>query len=183
MYQLFARLNAARRSAITSHPPFLTTLLHSHQLNNHSLAISKPPLLSILTNHGSTMLAISIYISPQQTGFKPMLPIIDVLSGQIFSTDPRGGLSIPIIAGEPRVFLPLAVYRGEANAEIWQAPPARVDIDTVSSGRSGSGSTSPRSPGSGRSLGEGRKRPGFGSVIGFFGSRSGSGGGGGKGDL
>ena len=119
LYNLFKRLNTARRAATLSHPPFLTTLMRSHQLNNHSIAFSKPPLLSLLSNYGSAEPATGIHLTPQQTGYRPLLPVIDVLSSQIFATDHQGGLTVPIVRGEPRVFLPLTVHGGAVAKEGW----------------------------------------------------------------
>lgn len=152
---MFRTLNSARRSAITSHPAFLHTLMRPHQLNNHTIALTKPPLLTVLTNYGTPTPFVGIYLSPSQTGYKPLLPIIDVLSGQIYSTDPRGGLTIPILDGEPRVFLPLAVHQGVTSEEVW-ASTLRIDRG----GKIGS----PASPGSGH-----RKRSSIHSVMSWFG--------------
>jgi alpha-amylase len=132
LYAMFRSLNAARRAAIASHPPYLSTLLRAHQLNNHSLALTKPPLLSVLTNYGSSIPATVLYIPPTQTGYKPLLPVIDVLTEQILATDPHGGLTVPIIAGQPRVFLPLAVHKNLATKEAWLGiTPVKIDTSVV----------------------------------------------------
>ena len=155
---MFRTLNSARRSAIESRPAFLTTLMRPQQLNNHTIALTKPPLLSVLNNYGPAISAVAVYLSPHQTAYKPLLPIIDVLSGQIFSTDPRGGLTIPILMGEPRVFLPLAVYHGVTREEVW-ASAMRVDTDAI-----GAVTAPPLSPGSTH-----RKRASLGAVISWLG--------------
>lgn len=144
MFAFFRNLNAARRAAITSNPAYLTTLLRPHQLNNHSIAISKPPLLTVLTNYGSSVPATGLYVTPGQTGFKPLLPVIDVLTGQIFSTDPQGGLPLAIVAGEPRVFMPLAVHRDPAGTTVgsWTGG---VRIELGSGAKSGPSSPSSQS--------------------------------------
>ncbi|OCF59966.1 hypothetical protein L486_02639 [Kwoniella mangroviensis CBS 10435] len=128
-YAVIKALNQARRSAITSHPEFLTTLMKAYQLGNHTIALSKSPLLSVLTNYGSSVPAIGIHLNPEQTGYKPLLPLIDVLSGQIFSTDPRGALTVSLVNGEPRVFLPLSVHRGLSGKAAWQALPNQIDLE------------------------------------------------------
>ena len=168
MFTFFRNLNAARRAAITSNPSYLNTLLHPHQLNNHSIAISKPPLLSVLTNFGSSEPATGMYVAPAQTGFKPLLPVIDVLTGQIFATDPKGGLTVVIVAGEPRVFLPLDVFRDPAKARIdsWAAP-VRID----SSVGSRSGPSSPVSPNASNPNSPRRRTPR--SMMSFFGRSKG----------
>jgi len=149
---MFQALNAARRSATASHPSFLTTPMHPYQLDNHTIALTKPPLLTVLTNYGSGTPAIGIYLSPRQTAYKSLLPIIDILSNQIYSTDPRGGITIPLVAGEPRVFLPLSVHRGVASEETWSGEVKVKDEVKVAS----SSSPSPAAH---------RKRPSFGAMI------------------
>jgi len=140
---MFQALNAARRSATASHPSFLTTPMHPYQLDNHTIALTKPPLLTVLTNYGSGTPAIGIYLSPRQTAYKPLLPIIDILSNQIYST---------LVAGEPRVFLPLSVHRGVASEETWSGEVKVEDEVKVAS----SSSPSPAAH---------RKRPSFGAMI------------------
>src|SRR4051794_25216602 len=125
MYAFFRNMNAARRTAIASNSAYFNIQSQPHQLNNHTIALSKPPFLGVLNNYGSSLPAIGVHVSPVQTSYKSLLPIIDVISGQILSTDPRGGLTVPIINGEPRVFLPLSVYRDPSGTakESWGAPP------------------------------------------------------------
>jgi alpha-amylase len=157
---MFRILNAARRSAVTSHPPYLTTLMRAHQPNNNTIALTKAPLLSVLTNYGATVPAIVLHLAPGQTGYKPLIPVIDVLTEQIFATDPRGGLTVPIVGGQPRVFLPLAVHRGAASKSVWQGS-ALVKVDTSVAQDSKGHST----PG-----GSHRKTPSFGRVLSWLGS-------------
>lgn len=154
MFAFFRNLNAARRAAITSNPAYLSTLLKPYQLNNYSIALSKPPLLTVLTNYGSSVPAVGMYVAPAQTGFKGLLPVIDVISGQIFSTDPRGGLTVSIIAGEPRVFMPLSVYSDPAATIVgsW-ASAIKIDTEVTTGNKSprSSGVPSPSSPSAWRS--------------------------------
>ncbi|KAK8845346.1 hypothetical protein IAR55_006059 [Kwoniella newhampshirensis] len=169
-YQLVRTLNAARRSAAASHPSFHTTLSRPYQLDNHTIAIGKPPLLSIMTNYGSHSPTIGLHLTAQQTGYKPLLPVIDVLTNQIFSTDPRGGLTIALVDGEPRVFLPLSVHRGIVNQDSWQS--TKLDLDTSTKLQSNSPMGSPGSPRNHL------KRPSLVGVMSWFssGGRSSSGG-------
>ncbi|WVR03431.1 hypothetical protein IAU60_000422 [Kwoniella sp. DSM 27419] len=162
-YDLIRTINAARRSAIASHPDYLTTVVRPFQLDNHTLALSKAPLLSILTNYGTSMPAIGVHIPPAQTGFKPLLPLIDVLSGQIFSTGPDGGLTVSLVVGEPRVFLPLSVHRGISSKEAWAPALPKLELSSLSRL---SGPNSPSSPSH-------RKRPSLAGMMSWFSSRSG----------
>lgn len=113
---MYARLNHARKRA-SAHPPFLNTLLKFMKFDTHSVAISKAPMLSVLTNFGASSSPRAYYIA--RSGYAPLVPVIDVLTGQIFATDPHGGLSVVVLSGEPRVFLPLSIWEGKNSA--WQA--------------------------------------------------------------
>jgi alpha-amylase len=169
LYQIFRSLNTARRSAAVSHPPFLTTPLRPYLPNNHTLILHKAPFVSILTNYGSLddRIAVPVYIPPQQTGYKPLLPLIDIISGQILSTDPRGGISVPIVRGEPRVLVPLPVHLEEASKEVWEKE-IKLDVEVKTPGPS-----SPASPGS-PGIGIHRRTPSLGRVLSWLGSVGGS---------
>jgi len=155
MFAFFRKLNAARRAAIASNPAYLPTLVKPYQLDNHTLALSKPPLLSVLNNYGAALLVMGIYVEPLQTSFKPLTPVIDIITGQIFSTDPKGGLTVSIVGGEPRVFLPLSVYRDPTGTAVgtWLGV-QKLHMDT-SVGQKAKLPSSPTSPGrrrTGRSM-------------------------------
>lgn len=157
---MFRTLNIARRRAIESHPAFLTSLLRPFQLNTHTIVLSKAPLLTILTNAGSAIPATAVHVPPTQTGFRPLLPVIDVLTAQVFATDPNGGLTVPIVGGEPRVFMPLAVWTSRAGRETWTPVPAKVDASV----KTGDGASSASSPGMHR------RTSSIGRVLSWFGA-------------
>jgi alpha-amylase len=92
------------------------------------------------------------------------MPVIDILSGQVCATDPKGSLTVAIVAGEPRVFLPLAVYRsqGIVPKESWLGG-LKVDTDVAT--LNGSGAKSPPSAHR-KTSSVGRSR-----MFGFFGSK------------
>lgn len=76
-------------------------------------------MVSIVTNVGSAAPVRVYYLPSAVTTYAPRMAVVDALSGQIFGTDPQGGLSVPIVSGEPRVFLPMAIWEGRQAA--WQA--------------------------------------------------------------
>ncbi|AFR98135.1 alpha-amylase [Cryptococcus neoformans C23] len=122
-YNMVKSLNNARRIASSS--PSFSALLRPFQHGNHTIVISKAPLLSALNNHGSSSLhiggrgrVIPMYIPPSQTGYKGLVPVINVLTGQVYSTDPYGGLTITIVRGEPLVFIPLILYHSPNPVEV-----------------------------------------------------------------
>ncbi|KIR63793.1 alpha-amylase [Cryptococcus bacillisporus CA1873] len=133
-YNMIKSLNNARRIASSS--PSFPVLLRPFQHGNHTIVISKAPLLSILNNYGSSSppshmtgvaTAIPIYVPPSQTGYKGLVPVVNVLTGQIYSTDPYGGLTITIVRGEPLVFIPLILYHSPNPVEVpdseWKGVP------------------------------------------------------------
>ncbi|KAL1413653.1 hypothetical protein Q8F55_001431 [Vanrija albida] len=118
MYLVFQRLNLARRRAMDT-PGFSTTLLKHHKLDPKTAVLVKGPMVTMLTNSGSLVLPRVYYLTSAITGYAPKMPVVDVLTGQIFATDPLGGLATTIVAGEPRVFLPFSVFEGKKQVQ-WQ---------------------------------------------------------------
>ena len=111
-----------------------------------------------------------LYIPPNLTAYKPLIVVIDIISGQLLGTDQKGGLSVPIVNGEPRVFLPLSLHRGQevAQGEWFKEP---MTLDTSAGVKNGHGQEGGRSPG-----GEGRhsaKTPSFGRMMSWLGMGSG----------
>lgn len=182
MYNLFRRLNRARQTAISSFPSFFSLLSHPAKLNAHVISIRKSPLLSILSNYGSRSAPVVIYVPPSYTAYKPLMVVIDIISGQLLGTDQKGGLSVPIVNGEPRVFLPLVLHRkqgDEVKVGEWYREPMVLDTsvkgamggDRQSPGGGAGAGGSPGSPGSpGR---HSAKTPSFGRVMSWLGMGSG----------
>lgn len=141
--------------------------MKAHQLNTHTVALSKAPFLTILTNVGSRAPPVVVHVTPEKTGYKPLMAVIDVLSGHVYATDPKGALSVAMVAGEPRVFLPLAVFRsqGIVPKEVWTGG-LKLDTDVMAvNGAKSPPSAHRKSP----SVGRGR-------MFGFFGGKRSSGG-------
>lgn len=122
MYTAFARLNYARRLA--RRISTFNALLQHHKLDAHTAALVKPPMVSLLTNVGSTSPPRVYYLPQAMTSYAPRIPVVDALTGQMYATDPSGGLAVTIVAGEPRVFLPLLIWEGKQGP--WQAVPQKV---------------------------------------------------------
>lgn len=122
-YYMFQRLNLARRraQAVAGYRARMAW----YKCDAHTAMIAKPPMVSVLTNHGASAPPRVYYLSPASTTYGANMPVIDVLTGQIFATDPAGGLAVTIISGEPRVFLPLPVFEGRKQP-VWQHVGPRV---------------------------------------------------------
>jgi alpha-amylase len=124
-------MNAARKQAIEYSPDFLTTpvrppflvpapfsLLTSIQMKflaieDHSMVISKPPMLALFTNAGSE--------SPQTVTwhvdniFPPGELLVDVLTCAKVQVDAQGGVTVPCAYGMPQVLMPAAVLQQEGT--------------------------------------------------------------------
>lgn len=141
MYHTFARMNHARRRA-RAYPPFLSTLVTPHNLDTHSVLLSKPPLATVLTNVGSRSTPLVYYLPSSATQYAPRMAVIDVLTGQIFATDPSGGLAVTLVAGEPRSFLPLGIWEGRPQV-VWQAVQQHHGISSPGRKKASTGSSTP----------------------------------------
>jgi alpha-amylase len=68
-----------------------------------SIAISKLPLLALLTNVGSS--GSSQNWNVNNTGYQPNTVLTDVLSCNNVTTDANGGISVVVIGGVPQVYV------------------------------------------------------------------------------
>jgi alpha-amylase len=120
-------LNAARKGAIEYSPAFLTTPVRlepvepKHFLSllptqmkfmaveDHSMAISKPPILALFTNVGNE--------STQGVNWKvggvfhPNEQLVDVLTCAKVIADEHGGVNTSSAHGMPQVLMPIASLR------------------------------------------------------------------------
>ncbi|KAG2738201.1 glycoside hydrolase family 13 protein [Suillus brevipes Sb2] len=103
-YLAFKNLNRARKIAMAANTYFLTTPMQFLETNtNHTLAIWKPPMLTLLTNAGSTSARWNV----SHKLFKPHQHIVDVLTCSVHVADERGGVTVESPAGLPKVFMPV----------------------------------------------------------------------------
>ncbi|KAG2342652.1 glycoside hydrolase family 13 protein [Suillus weaverae] len=103
-YFAFKNLNRARKIAMGAGAYFLTTPMKFLETNtNNTLAIWKPPMLTLLTNAGSTSACWNVTTKL----FKPHQHIVDVLTCSVHVADERGGVTVESPAGLPKVFMPV----------------------------------------------------------------------------
>lgn len=127
-------LNAARKAAIAANSNFLTTAVRAGTLvrslskaNNSrclqvkfpssgsesTLAISKPPMLTLLTNGGSSS-------SPKWTvsdaGFQANEELVDVLTCNKVTADDKGGVTVQGSGGNPQVLMPTSALSSAGTA-------------------------------------------------------------------
>lgn len=78
-------------------------------IEDHSMVVSKPPMLALFTNagsessHGLTWHADAV--------FQPNELLVDVLTCTKVSADAQGGVSVPCVYGMPQVLMPAAALR------------------------------------------------------------------------
>ena len=70
----------------------------------NELLVSKPPLVSVLSNRGSSG-ATTLTLSSTSTSFPGSSKIVDAVSCDAFTTDSKGNLPITISNGMPRVLI------------------------------------------------------------------------------
>ena len=99
-------LNIARKLASSSNPQFISTALRFTSVTESTFAISKPPMLALLTNQGSG--GSPVWDVPD-AGFGAGETVVDVLTCATFNADANGGVTVTGSAGAPVVLLPQSV--------------------------------------------------------------------------
>ncbi|KAJ3763919.1 alpha-amylase [Lentinula raphanica] len=106
LFTLVKTLNSARKQAISYNQSFLTTQASFiTQPSTSVLAISKPPLLTLLTNGGnSSSLTWNI---PSSAGlYDANVMLVDVLTCETVTTASDGSLNVTSSNGSPKIFMP-----------------------------------------------------------------------------
>ncbi|KAK0210481.1 alpha-amylase [Desarmillaria ectypa] len=99
-------LNAARKSAISLNSSFLTTpMAFIPQENNQAIAISKPPLLTLLTNVGQSG-AVTWNVPGV---FEAKQALVDVLTCNQYVVPSDGNMTVSSSDGSPKVLIPSTV--------------------------------------------------------------------------
>ncbi|KIK01831.1 glycoside hydrolase family 13 protein [Laccaria amethystina LaAM-08-1] len=98
-------LNAVRKAAAAANSSFLTTpLKFITQQDPSLLAVSKPPLIALLTNLGSNSTKSSTWVASGVASANEVL--VDVLSCATVKADGSGGVSVAVVGGLPQVLIP-----------------------------------------------------------------------------
>ncbi|KAI0301148.1 glycoside hydrolase family 13 protein [Multifurca ochricompacta] len=102
-------MNAARKEAIEFSPSFLTTPMKLLAVEDHSMAVSKPPMLALFTNIGSeNSRGVTWHVDAV---FPPNELLVDVLTCSKVVADQQGGVTVPCAYGMPQVLMPAASLR------------------------------------------------------------------------
>ncbi|KII86288.1 glycoside hydrolase family 13 protein [Plicaturopsis crispa FD-325 SS-3] len=100
-------LNAARKAAARANKFYHTTQMKFiPQTSSAALAISRPPLLTLLTNSGSNGETTWNVTGEDGTGFKANETLVDVLTCKQTQADANGGVVAHAAYGEPQVLMP-----------------------------------------------------------------------------
>ncbi|KAI0798144.1 glycoside hydrolase family 13 protein [Abortiporus biennis] len=96
-------LNAARKAAAAANSNFHTTNLKFLQTSASNLAISKAPMLTLLSNVGASG---TPQWSVPNAGFQANEELIDVLTCTTLTADSNGGVTVKGSGGMPQVLMP-----------------------------------------------------------------------------
>ncbi|TFK64230.1 glycoside hydrolase family 13 protein [Pluteus cervinus] len=109
-------LNAARKAAISSNKNFLTTAAtFIDQQNSATLAISKPPLLALLTNSGNASTSTSWQIPASAKLFSQGEKLVNVLTCTAVTPSSDGSLAVQAQNGLPQIILPASALDKNGN--------------------------------------------------------------------
>ncbi|KAI0713053.1 glycoside hydrolase family 13 protein [Cerioporus squamosus] len=107
-------LNEARRLAIAANTSFLTSSARLYAVSESTLAVSKPPLLALLTNVGNDSSASTTWNVPD-AGYPANEVLVDVLTCSKVTADNGGGVLVHASSGEPQVLLPTSALSASGS--------------------------------------------------------------------
>ncbi len=79
-------------------------------IEDHSMAVSKPPMLALFTNIGSESPANGLTWHVDAV-FKPNEQLVDVLTCTKVLADAQGSVAVPCVYGMPQLLMPAAALR------------------------------------------------------------------------
>lgn len=106
-YKFITKLNQARKMALADKTAkFASTPAEVASSTSHHIALSKYPMLTVLTNSGNA--SANVQWSITNSGFKSGVTLVDVLSDACESVQVASDGSVPVTfkAGAPKVYLP-----------------------------------------------------------------------------
>ncbi|EJD05256.1 alpha-amylase [Fomitiporia mediterranea MF3/22] len=98
-------LNKARKLAALAEPKFHSTAVKVVASSNGTVALSKPPMLSLISNSGNMSMP-SWNVNGSDSGFAPGTRLVDILSCNTITTGSDGSVAAHSKAGLPLVLLP-----------------------------------------------------------------------------
>ncbi|PIL26375.1 ATP-binding cassette transporter [Ganoderma sinense ZZ0214-1] len=129
--------NAARRAAMAHNADFLKTAAKLYAVSQHTVAVSKPPLLALLSNLGNTS---TPNWNVPGAGYKPGETLVDVLTCNKVVADDKGGVLVTGKAGNPQILLPVTALDPKGRMCSNMATPG-PNGSASNTGRGGNGVT------------------------------------------
>ncbi|OBZ74584.1 Alpha-amylase A type-1/2 [Grifola frondosa] len=96
-------LNAARKAAISANSNFLTSPVKFLSAEGTTVAVSKAPMLALLTNGGNSS---TPSWSIPAAGYQANEELVDILTCTKINADGNGGVSVQGTSGQPQVIMP-----------------------------------------------------------------------------
>ncbi|TFY68040.1 hypothetical protein EVJ58_g1252 [Rhodofomes roseus] len=109
-------LNAARKAAIAASSSYLSTAVTFPSVSGNTLAVSKYPMLALLTNVGAS--GTPAWDVSSGTGYASGTELIDVLTCTTYTAGSGGSVSVTGSEGAPVILLPTAVLNTTYCSEL-----------------------------------------------------------------
>ncbi|KAF2475422.1 alpha-amylase [Lindgomyces ingoldianus] len=116
LYNLVAAVNQVRNVAAFIDPKYLTYNIYPIYSDAHTIALRKgfdgKQVISIITNLGSSAPSTTLTLSGTSHGLPSGTVVVDILSCAQVTVSSDGSLAVPMQAGVPRVYFPVAAAVG-----------------------------------------------------------------------
>ncbi|KAH9837566.1 glycoside hydrolase superfamily [Rhodofomes roseus] len=109
-------LNAARKAAIAASSSYLSTAVTFPSVGGNTLAVSKYPMLALLTNVGAS--GTPAWDVSSGTGYASGTELIDVLTCTTYTAGSGGSVSVTGSEGAPVILLPTSVFNTTYCSEL-----------------------------------------------------------------
>jgi alpha-amylase len=107
MYKHFGKLNTARSVMGQAQPSFYTTKASVADSTDSEIAISKPPMLSVLSNRGAGSGSNTLKLN--NLAYDANTQLLDVIGCKTYSTNGDKSLDVTVQDGAPQVFVPASL--------------------------------------------------------------------------
>lgn len=107
MYKHFGKLNTARSVMGQAQPSFYTTKASIADSTDSEIAISKPPMLSVLSNRGAGSGSNTLKLN--NLAYDANTQLLDVIGCKTYSTNGDKSLDVTVQDGAPQVFVPASL--------------------------------------------------------------------------
>nr|POF01092.1 alpha-amylase [Quercus suber] len=103
LYEIIAKLNAARKNAIADDNTYLDHQNYAMHTNTGWVAFRKGKMVMVLTNEGA---AAGTSTAKFASGFDASVSLTELLTCKTITVDGSGNISVPMQGGQPRIYYP-----------------------------------------------------------------------------